>query len=39
MEFLWLVNAFLVPLIFLGPGLMDVGFDVPKVTYSEAWWD
>ena len=32
MEVLWLVNAFLVPLIFLGPGLMDVGFDVPKVT-------
>ena len=32
MEFLWLLTVFLVPLVFVGPGLMDSGFDVPKVT-------
>ena len=32
MEFLWLLTLFLVPLMFVSPGLMANGFDVPKVT-------
>jgi len=32
MELLWLLTVFLVPLMFVSPGLMDNGFDVPKVT-------
>jgi hypothetical protein len=32
MELLWLLTLFLVPLIFVSPGLMANGFDVPKVT-------
>lgn len=32
MELLWLLTVFLVPLMFVGPGLMTNGFDVPKVT-------
>jgi len=32
LEFLWLLTVLLVPLIFVTPGLMASGFDVPKVT-------
>ena len=31
-ELLWLLTVFLVPLVFVSPGLMGNGFDVPKVT-------
>jgi len=31
-EVLWLLTVFLVPLMFVSPGLMANGFDVPKVT-------
>ena len=32
MEFLWLMTLFIVPLMFVSPGLMGNGFNVPKVT-------
>ena len=31
-ELLWLLTIFLVPLVFATPGVMDNGYEVPRVT-------